>query len=177
MCAEHFNAIGHGEWQWLIIVAVFTIFPSLLFVLIELFRETKADGSSTAKSNTEVFIEGICFLTLVLAWIPTVMVATTPKGAASLIGNAYFFTWFMTIVVFEGFIWFIHDKRKETHYALKEKEEEYHQRQRDVLEQTKAIQRKHEGRHVVIDDSESVSKDELFDAAEDQHESKDRLAT
>ena len=140
MCAEHFNAIGHGEWQWLIIVAVFTIFPSLLFILIELFRETKADGSSTAKSNTEVFIEGICFLTLVLAWIPIVMVATTPKGAASLIGNAYFFTWLMTIVVFEGFIWFIHDKRTETHYALKEKEEEYHRLQRGVLEQTTSIQ-------------------------------------
>lgn len=99
-----------------------------------------------------------------------------------MIGNAYFFTWLTTIVVFEGFMWFIHDRRKETHLALKEKEEEYLQRQRDVLEQTKAIQRKHEEEeYVPAEESESARKDELssefFDAAEEQQESRARFAT
>jgi hypothetical protein len=174
--AEHFDAIGNGQWQWLIIVAVFTFCPSVVFVLIELFRETKADGSNTAKSNTEVVIEGVCFLTLVLAWIPTVLIATTPRGAASLIGNAYFFTWIMTIFVFEGFIWYIHDKRKETHYALKEKEDEYHQRQRKVLEQTRAIQRKHEEGEDEMEFSRRPST-EFFDPVENLPESRARFAS
>jgi hypothetical protein len=129
------------------IVTVFTIVPSIAFVLAELFRETKADGSSTAKSWTETTLEGCCFLILVLAWIPTVLVATTPGGAASLVGNAYFFTWMLAIFVFEGLIWFIHDKRRETHQVLKEKEKEYHRRQRKVLEQAQKIQEEHEARN------------------------------
>jgi hypothetical protein len=129
------------------IVTVFTIVPSIAFVLAELFRETKADGSSTAKSWTENTVEGCCFLILVLAWIPTVLVATTPGGAASLVGNAYFFTWILAIFVFEGLIWFIHDKRRETHQALKEIEKEYFRRQRKVLEQAQKIQEQHEARY------------------------------
>jgi hypothetical protein len=143
-CTEHFESIGNGQWQWLIIVVVITFIPSVVFVLIELFRETKAHGSTAPKSSTEVFLEGVCFLTLISAWTPTVMIATTPRGAASLIGNSYFTTWLMSIFVCEGLIWFIHDKRNETYYALKVKEEEYRRRQRRVLEQARAIQQRHE---------------------------------
>jgi hypothetical protein len=74
------------------------------------------------------------------------MIATTPRGAASLIGNSYFFTWVMSIFVFEGFIWYIHDRRKATYEALKAKQDEYRQRQEQVLQQAKEIQRKHEER-------------------------------
>lgn len=127
-------------------VTAFTIAPSIFFVLVELFRETKADGSNADKSSNEVIAEGICFLALAAAWIPTVMVATTPRGAASLIGNAYFTTWLLTIFVLEGLIWFIHDKRKETHRALKQKEAEYKRQQRKVLEKARAIQHEKEDR-------------------------------
>lgn len=180
--------MGSGQWQWLVISTVFTFCPAVVFVLIELFRETKADGSTPPKSSTEVVIEGICFLALIVAWIPTVMIATTPRVAASLIGNAYFFTWLLTIFVFEGFIWYIHDKRKETHYALKEKEEEYRQKQQKVLEQTKAIQRKHEEEHgggVALDDSDASrpasardrASTEFYDAQEIQLENRSRLGS
>lgn len=157
-----------------------TIIPSLVFVLIELFRETKADGSTAAKSPTEVILEGICFLTLILAWTPTVMIVTTPRGAASLIGNSYFTTWLTSIFVFEGFIWFIHDKRNETYYALKEKEEEYRRIQRQVLEQTNAIKRKEEDRDCQIGDESEESKrgrsiSEYFDAVDPEPESRLRL--
>lgn len=180
--SEHFDEVSNGQWHWLIIVAVFTFCPSVVFVLIELFRETKADGSTAVKSKTEAMIEGICFLTLILAWTSTVMIATTPRGAASLIGNAYFFTWLMSIFVLEGFIWYIHDKRNETHYALKEKEEEYQQRQRKVLEQTKAIQRKYEeGEDAAADDFESIPRGrtstEFFDAVENQQEVRTRFGS
>ena len=142
----YFNNVGDGQWQWLMIVTVFTFCPAVVFVLVELFRETKADGSNADKSSTEIVVEGICFLVLALAWIPTVMIATTPGGAASLIGNSYFFTWMLTIFVFEGLIWFIHDKRKETHRALKEKEAEYKWQQRRVLERTRELQEQSERR-------------------------------
>jgi len=177
--SEHFAGVSMGQWQWLIIITVFTILPAIVFVLIELFRETKADGSSVAKTRTETIIEGICFLALVLAWIPTVMIATTPGGAASLVGNAYFFTWLLTIFVFEGFIWFIHDKRKETHYALKEKEDEYRNQQMKVLANTLKIQQEYEDKLLrdVPDASSSRSRGgskEFFDVTEDSPESRRR---
>jgi hypothetical protein len=117
-----------------------TIVPSTLFVLAELFRDTNADGSIQAKSKVETFIEGICFTVITLMWIPTVMMATAPGGAASLIGNAYFFTWLLVVFVFEGVVWLIHDLRKEQHLELKKKEAEYKRRQRKVLEKTIALQ-------------------------------------
>lgn len=128
------------------IVTVFTICPSVVFVLVEIFRETKADGSAVAKTSTETSVEGICFLILVLAWIPTVMVATTPSGAASLIGNSYFFTWLLIIFISEGLIWYIHDKRRETQLALKRTEAEYKRQQRLVLKQAMEVQQKKEER-------------------------------
>lgn len=160
-CTDHFNKVGDGQWQWLIIVTVFTFCPAVVFVLVELFRETKADGSNADKSQSEIVAEGICFLVLAVAWIPTVMIATTPRGAASLIGNSYFFTWLLTIFVFEGLIWFIHDKRKETHRALKEKEAEYKRQQLKVLEKSREIQEKNEERErAVLEGTGMVDKRE-----------------
>jgi hypothetical protein len=150
---EHFDGVSEGQWQWLIIVSVFTFCPAVFFVLIELFRETKADGSTAVKSNLEAFIEGLWLVGLTFAWIATVMIATTPQGAASLIGNSYFFTWSMSIFVFEAFIWYIHDKRKATYDALKEKHDEYRQRQQKNLAHAVELQRKHDERdHPVLTD-------------------------
>jgi hypothetical protein len=128
----------------------------MYFVLIELFRETKTDGSIAVKSNLEAMIEGMWFVGLTFAWIITVLIATTPRGAASLIGNSYFFTWLTSIFVFEGLIWYIHDKRKATYHSLKEKQDEYRERQRRVLAQANEIQRKHD--EVVVVDPMSESK-------------------
>lgn len=142
----HFEGVNERQWQWLMTVSVCTFCPAVFFVAVELFRETKSDGSIAVKSSVEALIEGIWFVGLTFAWIATVMIATTPRGAASLIGNSYFFTWVMSIFVFEGFIWYIHDRRKATYQALKEKQDEYRQRQEQVLQQAKEIQRKYEER-------------------------------
>jgi hypothetical protein len=75
-----------------VILNVFTIIPAVAFVAIELFRDTKADGGTQEKTKVENIVEGVIFLLLVLAWIPTVGAVTTPNGAASLIGNTYFFS-------------------------------------------------------------------------------------
>ena len=138
---ELFEGVSSGHWQWLISVAVLTALAAAFFILIELFRETQRDWSNQVKGRGENILEGLCFGTLVLAWMPTVVFATAPGGPASLIGNAYFFTWLCSIFVFEGLVWFIHDMRKDLHRALKEKEDEYRRRQRQVLEETKRIQR------------------------------------
>lgn len=137
---EHFDNVALGQWQVLMTVISFTFIPSTIFVLAELFRDINSDGSIQAKSKAETIVEGICFLTITLMWIPTVMIATTSGGAASLIGNAYFFTWILVVIVFEGVVWFIHDLRKEQHQALRKKEAEYRNRQRKVLEQALALQ-------------------------------------
>jgi len=121
-------------WQWMIGIIVVTFFAALAFVAVEIVRETK-DGDVAAKGRPENIVEGLTFLFLVIAWIPTVMVATTPGGPASLIGNAYFFTWMMVIFVLEGMVWFVHDVRQNLHRVLKEKEEEYRNHQQAVYEE------------------------------------------
>jgi hypothetical protein len=160
---EFFNNISEGQWQLLMVVTSFTFIPSTLFVLIELFRDSNPDGTIQSKSKVEVAIEGVCFLVITLMWIPTVMIATTPGGAASLIGNAYFTTWILVVFVFEGVVWFIHDVRKEQHQALRKKEEEYRRRQQRVLEQTRAIQANYQqpqGSSEHYDDRIGVTKNE-----------------
>jgi hypothetical protein len=79
---------------------------------------------------------------LVLAWIPTVIIATSPGGAASLVGNAYFCTWINTVFVMETFIWFVHDLRKGVHSALQVKEREYQKFQQQVLSKSRALEAK-----------------------------------
>lgn len=96
------NRVPLGQWQWLVTLIVFTFAPAILFVLIELFRDIKPDGTNAEKPKLENYIEGAIFLLLSLAWIPSVGVATTPGGMASLIGNAFFFTWILVVFVFEG---------------------------------------------------------------------------
>jgi len=80
-------------------------------------------------------------LFLVLAWIPSVGLATTPGGPASLIGNAYFFTWILVVFVFEGLIWWIHDYRLEIHQQLRKKAKLYKRHQAKVLNKTEEIRR------------------------------------
>lgn len=204
---RNFDEVGLGQWQWLLFVGAFTMIPSIVFVVIELFRETNSDTTDTGggggggglmddsskgiramsfsmaaaasngsspegnsirspmrssrqftpqranplpdKSNSaggkgplENILEGFCLALLVCIWIPTVIVATTPGGGASLVGNAYFFTWITTIFVMETFIWFVHDLRKGVHSALQVKEREYQKRQQEVLQKSRALEGK-----------------------------------
>ena len=143
-----------------------------VFVLVELFRETKQDASSPEKGSGEKILEGLCFASLVIAWVPTVFLATTPGGAAALNGNTYFFTWLLVVFIFEGTVWYIHDMRKDLHRALKEKEEEYRMRQKQVLENTKRIQQR-ANQDARADDDGNVASPmrerigtEYFDAAD-----------
>jgi hypothetical protein len=147
---SHFETVSQLQWQWLVTATIVTFCPSIVFVLVELFRGTNPDGSITAKSKGEIIIEGCCFLTLALAWIPTVMIATTPRGAASLIGNAYFCTWINAIAVCEGLVWFIHDKRRETHELLQRKRLAYIRRQDKVMEEALEIQKSLEQKEAVV---------------------------
>jgi len=138
---ELFNSIPDGVWGWMTAIICFTLIPSIGFVVVELFRSIKPDGSNEEKSKRENFIEGCFFLFLVLAWIPSVGLATTPGGPASLIGNAYFFTWILVVFVFEGLIWWIHDYRLEIHQQLRKKAKLYKRHQAKVLNKTEEIRR------------------------------------
>lgn len=131
--------------------------------MIEIFRGTKADGSIQPKGRVEKTIEGVLLMVLVLAWIPAVMLATTPGGPASLIGNAYFFTWLTVILIFEAMFWFIHDVRQDLFKALQEKEEEYRQQQQKVLDHTNKIRDRAATREMPLPQEEQVDND-YFDA-------------
>jgi hypothetical protein len=133
----YFASVNDVQWTWLLIIASFTILPSAFFVLIELFR----DSRSRTKGQAENILEGISLSLLGLAWIPTVMVATAPGGAASLIGNSYFLTWLLIVFLLETFVWYVHDLRKEFHHSLREKSQAYQDHQRRVYERTKEIQK------------------------------------
>ena len=149
---EYFDDISDGQWQLLLSVTSFTIIPSVVFVFIELFRDSDDDGSIQSKTKLEIIIEGVCFLVLTLMWIPTVIIATTPGGAASLIGNAYFFTWLLVVFLFEGIVWFIHDVRQEQHNALEQYAVTYRKRQQKILQRTLAIQRRQQQLDQTTDD-------------------------
>jgi hypothetical protein len=92
--AAVYASVPQSQWQWFVILLVFTLLPAIAFVAIELFRDTNADGSTQEKTKVENVVEGVIFLLLVLAWIPTVGAVTTPNGAASMVGNSYFFSTF-----------------------------------------------------------------------------------
>lgn len=139
LIVQHLGRVSGSQWRWLVFIVIATFIPSIIFSLAELVRGSNPDGTITKKTYTETVIEGVAFFVLTIAWIPTVMMATTPRGAASLIGNSYFFTWAVAIVVVEGFIWFIHDKRQEAYQALTRKQQEYRRRQDRVEAQTNAI--------------------------------------
>lgn len=131
-----YSEIPKSQYEWLIFVASATLLPSGAFIFVEIFR----DSSKDEKPAMESYAEGICLLMLTIAWIPSVIVATTPGGFASVIGNSYFFTWATTIFVMETAMWFVHDSRAYVHQTLVQKEEEYKQHQQMVLEQTREIQ-------------------------------------
>lgn len=135
---HHFFNEKQGLWLWLIILAVSTFLAATAFVVVEIVRETKETRNQKPKNET--LVEGICFFSLVLAWIPTVVMATAPGGPASLIGNAYFFTWLLVIFIFEGVVWYIHDVRQALHRVLKEKDREYRKRQQEIIHETEHIQ-------------------------------------
>jgi len=133
-----FAEIGEVQWEWLLFVAAFTIPFAAGFVLVEIFRETKPGIEKNTKSEFETVLEGVVLLFLVMTWIPSVIVATTPGGVASYVGNAYFFTWASTVFVMETSVWWIHDWRKRIHTLILEQEEEYTNIQEQVKEASRA---------------------------------------
>lgn len=133
---ELYSNVGKSEWEFQIFVAAFTLPTAAAFSLVELFRVSRIDVENT-KSDRENIIEGFTLLLLVLFWVPVVILATTPGGSASLVGNAYFFTWFTTVVVIETFVWWIRDWRKGIHDVVRMQEEEYHRAQREALRKHK----------------------------------------
>jgi hypothetical protein len=116
------------------------------------------------KSEWETILEGIVLGLLALAWIPSVIVATTPGGVASFVGNAYFFTWLCTIFVMETSVWWIHDWRKRIQSQLEQQEVDYRKIQQEVLEKSLAVEREEQ---IADEDRDGVRKDISDDASEE----------
>lgn len=135
---EQLEQVGSSQWEWLLFVASVTIPCAIGFVVVEVFREQGPEGDQNNKSQWETILEGCILLLLVLGWVPSVMVATTPGGIASLVGNAYFFVWATTVFVLETMVWWIHDWRKRIHIVLQQQQEEYEKVQKKVLQKNEA---------------------------------------
>jgi len=133
-----YSDIPKSQYEWMIFAASATLLPAGIFIFVEIFRDSS--NESNEKPTMETYAEGLCLLLLTLGWIPAVIVLTTPGGFASVIGNAYFFTWATTIFVLETTMWFIHDSRGGVHTTLVQKELEYQKRQQSVLEATRKLQ-------------------------------------
>lgn len=137
---EQLRQVGQAQWNWLLFVASMTIPCAAGFVIVEIFREDKQGGDQD-KSQLETILEGVIFLLLVLAWIPSVIVATTPGGVASLVGNTYFFIWATTVFVMETAVWWVHDWRKRIHQQLQVQQDEYRKIQEGVLAKSREVTR------------------------------------
>lgn len=159
---DQLTQVGASQWQWLLFIASVTIPCALGFVVVEVFREQRPGGDQNTKSQWETILEGVILLLLVLGWIPSVMVATTPGGIASLVGNAYFFTWATTVFVMETFVWWIHDWRKRIHLILQHQQEEYEKIQEKVQEKSEAAL------HEADEDEEEDLSDTRVEAVSDR---------
>jgi hypothetical protein len=135
---QQLEKVGEGQWYWLLFVVSITIPCAAGFVIVEIFREDKQGGDQD-KSQLETIVEGVIFLFLVLAWIPSVMVATTPGGVASLVGNTYFYIWATTVFVMETAVWWVHDWRKRIHQQLQVQQDEYRKIQEEVLTKSRGL--------------------------------------
>lgn len=165
----YIEAVPTGQWQFLISLSVFTIAASAAWVLVELFRTT-----GVLKDRFEVIAEGISILVLLLLWIPSIMLITTSGGLASLVGNAYFFSWFVVIFLAETAVWFVHDLREGMWTSLQDKAQAYRDHQRSVLEKQQTFLRQQSDKRFARrqeedndddeDERSSIAAPEFFDA-------------
>jgi hypothetical protein len=135
---DQLTLIPKSQWEWLLFVASVTIPCAAGFVIVEIFREDKGGGNQE-KSQLETIAEGVVCLLLVLAWIPSVIVATTSGGVASLVGNTYFFIWATTVLVMETAVWWVHDWRKRIHQRLQVQLDDYRKIQEGVLAKSREV--------------------------------------
>jgi hypothetical protein len=56
------------------------------------------------------------------------------------VGNAYFFSWILVVFIVETGVWFVQNLRSAMHASLRRRNEEYHERQAQVLAKTRVIQ-------------------------------------
>lgn len=140
-----YGNIAKSQYQWLIFVAAASLLPAGAFVFVEIFRTS----DSNDKPRAESYLEGFALLILTCAWVPSVIVATTPGGFAAVVGNAYVFSWTTTLFVLETSIWFIRDSRSSVHQTLEQKGEEYRKHQSQVLENTRKLQEEAEAKRRV----------------------------
>jgi len=82
--------------------------------------------TETKKTSVEMMLEGFLLLLLVILWVPTVVMSTmASKGAASVVGNAYFLTWGSTVIVIHTFIRWLKMWRKGIHEVVIRQTNEY----------------------------------------------------
>ena len=165
-----YESVQEAQWEWLIFATGFTTTPSIGFILVEIFRETKPGEDKNTKPEWETIMEGFVLLILFVIWIPSVIVATTPGGAASLVGNTYFFVWSSTVFVVDTCVWWIHDWRRRVLTIIKDQERAYRNIQQEVLEQSRLELEMHaaktkntEQQQTAIDDDDDSLNSESLD--------------
>ena len=165
---DKFEDVSNSQWEWLLSITSLTLPVAASFVLVELFRVKRSLGDQNQKSEVESVVEGVFLGLLVLGWLPSVIIATTPGGAASQVGNAYFFTWACTVFVMETSVWWIHDWRKGIHKEIQQQEEEYRKIQQKVLANT---------RTTLTGQNDSGKKANKLNSPTDSHEENDKHVT
>jgi len=118
-----YENVSQLQWVWIMTLCFLTGITSLSFLLVEIFR---IDDN---KSSLENIFEGSILLVLVVGWIPTVVVATMPGGAASTVGNSYFLTWGCGVLVIRIFVAKIQSWRKQIYEVRSRQLQEYHDAQ------------------------------------------------
>ena len=136
-------------------------------------QKTQPTFRQPEKKSGETIFEGFCLLCLGICWIISVIVATTPGGFASQVGNSYFSTWITTAFVLDTGLWFVHDWRKRVHQSLEEKELEYRRHQQQVLQATLQKLQLHHHHHLHVGGGASSTGEGEFDEDEDYMEDED----
>ena len=162
---KYYEIVQDSQWNWMFFATAFTIAPAGGFILAEITREINAGEDKNTKPEWENIFEGVLLLLLFVIWIPSVIIATTPGGLASLVGNAYFFIWGTTAFVVDTCVWWIHDWRRRVLTIIQEQEEKYRNIQKDVLERSRmeleehAEQARIDSQPTNVDDDDSIDSD------------------
>ena len=127
-----FANISQTEWDFFLQVNIMTFMQSLLWILVELFRRNKKEGSGL-KSDVENYIEGILLHLFAIIWIVLLFFVTMPGHSASLIGNLYFTSWSTCFSILATLIWWLRDWRKDIADTISDQQAEYERAKRAAL--------------------------------------------
>eukprot|EP00586_Coscinodiscus_wailesii_P001650 CAMPEP_0172485676 /NCGR_PEP_ID=MMETSP1066-20121228/13799_1 /TAXON_ID=671091 /ORGANISM="Coscinodiscus wailesii, Strain CCMP2513" /LENGTH=426 /DNA_ID=CAMNT_0013251075 /DNA_START=280 /DNA_END=1557 /DNA_ORIENTATION=+ len=127
------NIYSNGQPEWVIALTIITAIVSVVFILIEIFRNNRS-AQQSEQPEIEIKMEGIMLFVLTICWVPTGFFVTTIGGVANAISNIYFFTWLCTILVVYSFVSWVRYWREMVWRVIEKQDAEYNKAKQRTIQ-------------------------------------------